>query len=327
MANQQDVFTTYLNNEIKKLYSLIYDIEEKSVKDLKPSKVSYAKPPKEKDDKKIEKTVDKKDKKDEKDKKDKKHDSKTSKNKKPEVKDKKTEITERLQELKKLKEMKEMKEMKEQSVIKSLDEILNDNENVADFYNERVDISDSEKELYKTSIQKINVFLSQSFEEAIPSILSFYQQIINQLNEETIIYENILKEKQKNMRENEELLKKYKTEYLEKKERIYESKEAVSSSAAVSLPQLKEQYDTLNRIIPLIRNEFNKAKESDIAHRKKIDKYMKDIENITNIFNKKSTEPTNEAANETTYETNNQKSNDHDALYAKLETFEEEDWD
>jgi hypothetical protein len=319
MSNQQDVFTTYLNNEIKKLYSLIYDIEEKTVKDLKPSKVSYTKPPKEKDEKKIEKTVEKTvEKKDAK-----KHDSKSSKNKKPEVKDKKTEITERLQELKKLKEMKEMKEMKEQSVIKSLDEILNDKENVADFYNERSDISDSEKELYKTSIQKINVFLGQSCEEGITNILSFYQQIINQLNEETIIYENILNEKQKYMRENEELLKKYKTDYLEKKEKIYESKEACSSSAAVSLPQLKEKYDTLNRNIPTIRNEFNRAKEVDISHRKKIDKYIKDIENITNLFNKKSTEMTNE----TTYETNNETINEHDALYAKLETFEEEDWD
>ncbi len=310
---QQNALTNYLNNEIKKSYSLLYDIEEKLNKD-KPQKVSYAKPQKEKEIKKDEKKVEKKGE---------KKDDKKSKNKKPEVKDKKTEITERLQELKKLKEAKEQKEAS--SGVKSLDELIIEKANVGDFYNEREELSDSEKDFYKNVIQNLNNFLEQEDDEAVTNLIAYYQTLVKQLNAETESFENVLKEKQKVMRENEELLKKYKTDYLEKKERIYEAKEAVSSSAAVSLPQLKEQYDTLNRNIPLIRNEFNKAKEADIAHRKKIDKYLKDIETITIVFiNKQTSESLSSTNQDKMKELLDESAND---IPPKLETFEEEDWD
>ncbi len=310
---QQNALTNYLNNEIKKSYSLLYDIEEKLNKD-KPQKVSYAKPQKEKEIKKDEKKVEKKGE---------KKDDKKSKNKKPEVKDKKTEITERLQELKKLKEAKEQKEAS--SGVKSLDELIIEKANVGDFYNEREELSDSEKDFYKNVIQNLNNFLEQEDDEAVTNLIAYYQTLVKQLNAETESFENVLKEKQKVMRENEELLKKYKTDYLEKKERIYEAKEAVTSSAAVSLPQLKEQYDTLNRNIPLIRNEFNKAKEADIAHRKKIDKYLKDIETITIVFiNKQTSESLSSTNQDKMKELLDESAND---IPPKLETFEEEDWD
>ncbi len=338
MANQEDQdilkkqneLSNYLNNEIKKLHIILYDIEENSTKETKPSKVSYAKPPKEKENKKDE--VNKKDEKSDKKNKDGKngkndkngkHEDKKSKNKKPEIKDKKTEITERLQELKRLKEAKEQEEASVS--IKSLDELLSENANVCDFYNERSELSDSEKEFYKKSIQTLNSFMSQSFDDAINNLITYYHATIKQLEEDVPSFEAILKEKQKIMRENEELLKTYKSDYLEKKEKIYEAKEAVHSSAAISLPQLKEQYDTLNRNIPSIRNEFNRAKEADISHRKKIDKYIKEIENITNIFiNKESLETSSIDDLEKIKDSLNEGKND---VIHKLETFEEEDWD
>lgn len=319
IVKKQNELNNYLNNEIKKLYTLLYEIDENHEKESKSTKVSYAKPPKEKETKKDGKKDEKKD-----DKKDGKKDDKKSKTKKPEVKDKKTEIIERLQELKKLKEAKEL--AASAVSIKSLDELLSDKDNVGDFYNERSELSDSEKYFYKNCIQNLNIFLDQSFDDAIKNLIAYYHTVVKQLENEIPNLEIIMKEKQKNMRENEELLKKYKSDYLEKKEKIYEAKEAISSSAAISLPQLKEQYDTLNRNIPSIRNEFNRAKEADISHRKKIDKYIKEIETITNVFINNETAENSSVVDE--LEKIKESFNESKNIgIPQLETFEEEDWD
>jgi chromosome segregation ATPase len=148
---------------------------------------------------------------------------------------------------------------------------------------ENLNLSLVERQKLKMDLEMWNKYSTMYPIDVYDDIIGKATNLVKQLEKEHSDALEKMKTANRNLGMAESQLKQKKMEYMNLAEDTYENNQ-VNSSQAKKIPELKKLLDKLNKDIPMLRKEYQQAKEPEVIIGKKLETAKKDLLSLKKQF-------------------------------------------